>query len=1286
MNPHSESQADTRPEQTFLSGNSEMAKLILSKDWSATPLGPIEDWPQSLRTTVSLCLASNFPINIVWGPQSSQIYNDGYRVVCGDKHPASLGMDYRECWASAWPAIGQPFEQAWMGNTSFLENQRMYLNRNGYLEETFFTFSTSPIRDESGNIGGLFHPVTETTATMLSERRTRVLRDLNAQLGNADTRPDMVRLLVQTLAQFELDLPFVLLYELDEEEGGYRLAGSTGVKAGSALSPALLRPEDEATWPMAALLGGAAAPLQVGGLRSRLGGTPCGPYEEAADTAFAFGVGKPGESGPPLLLMAGASARLPLSETYVGFYDLLAAAVRAALARVEEIETERKRAEMLAAIDRAKTVFFSNVSHEFRTPLTLMLGPLEEALAAQDLDPAQRARLDIANRNAMRLLRLVNSLLDFSRLEAGRIEASFVPADLAAITADLASNFRSACERAGLALEVDCETLGEPVWVDVTMWEKIVLNLLSNAFKFTFEGAIRISLRSAGDMAELSVADTGVGIPAPDLERVFERFHRVEGQAGRSVEGTGIGLSLVRELAQLHGGTVAVASRVGAGTTFTLRLPFGTAHLPSYRLPDGQAAVPVPMPVRGNAADSFVDEALRWLPDASSSSSASPAPAQAALPASQGRIVLADDNADMRAYIQRILSEAGYRVEAHINGRQALDAVRAGPLPDLVLSDVMMPDMDGFALLAALRDDPATAGVVMILLSARAGEEARLEGLNAGADDYMVKPFGARELRARVDGAVSLTRQRRAAAAREQALQLEIEGARSRAALLRSETHATVLFEQTTAGMAESDLDGHLLRVNERYCQIMGRSAEQLVGQHYGMLLHPEDHAANAAQFDRLVRTGAAFEIENRVLRPDGNPVWIAKSVCLIDGAPAQPATVLAVYIDITQRKQAEAELLDASRRKDEFLAMLAHELRNPLAPIRTAAELLGVAQLDRQRIQRTSEVITRQVRHMTGLIDDLLDVSRVTRGLVDIVRTPQDLRQIVANAIEQVRPIVEAQRHELIVELDPAPVRVLGDEKRLVQTFTNLLNNAAKYTPPGGIIRIRGAITSEFVRISVQDTGIGIAPALQPRVFDLFAQAERTPDRAQGGLGLGLALVKSLVELHGGHVACHSAGTGQGSTFTVELPRLNGSAGQVHDAGRAGGEAVRRSPGTLDILVVDDNRDAAAMLALLLEDWGHVVRVEHDALHALDNAARRAPDLAILDIGLPELDGNALARLLRGQPATAGIMLAAVTGYGQEHDRDAALEAGFDLHLVKPVDTARLAAALDTVLRRKAG
>jgi PAS domain S-box-containing protein len=1279
MNKALDRDSGALPEETFLTGGSEMAALILARDWSASPLGPIASWPQSLRTTVSLCLASNFPINIIWGPHNVQIYNDGYRIVCGDKHPAALGMDYTECWASAWPAIGQPFEQACRGETSFLENQRMFLFRNGYLEETFFTFSLSPIRDESGNIGGLFHPVTETTATMLSERRTRALRDLTAQLGGAASRAELYRLLMQALGRFELDLPFVLLYELEQGGSSYRLVDAAGVEAGGAISPALLASEDEGVWPLPALLG-LDAPVRVDRLRARLAGSPCGPYEEAPDTAFALPVYQPGATVPALLLMAGASARLPVDDACAGFYDLLHAAVAAALARVDAAEAERKRAEMLAAIDHAKTVFFSNVSHEFRTPLTLMLAPLEDALQAEDLPPPQRAQLDIAHRNAQRLLRLVNSLLDFSRIEAGRIEAHFTPTDLAPLTADLASNFRSACERAGLALTVDCRPLPTEVVVDAAMWEKIVLNLLSNAFKFTLAGGIEVVLREAGGMAELQVRDSGVGIPAGHIERVFERFHRIEGQAGRSVEGSGIGLSLVREMVQLHGGAITAASEAGRGTTFTVRLPFGAAHLPAQQVFEAPSAGQPQWP---GAVQSHLDEALGWLPDEARTEAGKQAPthAPAQTPAHSGHIVLADDNADMRAYIRRILEEGGYRVEAVGNGRQALDAVRAaaalGALPDLVLSDVMMPELDGFALLDALRADPATGNVVLMLLSARAGEEARLEGLGAGADDYLVKPFGARELRARVDGAVRLGRQRHEAALREQALRVEIETATSRAALQRSQAHTAALFEQTTVGIAEATLDGRLLNVNRRFCEMIGLPREELIGRQGDGFLHPEDAPDNVALFDTLVREGRPYEIENRFVRADGSAFWVGKTVALVRTDPAEPPTVMAVYMDVTQRKEAEAALHESARRKDDFLAMLAHELRNPLAPIRTAAEMMRLTTLDAARMRRTSEIIGRQVRHMTALIDDLLDVSRVTRGLVQIDRTPQELRVIVANAVEQVGPLIASQRHVFTMDIDPAGGRVLGDEKRLVQILTNLLNNAAKYTPPGGAIRLRTEVDPGYVHLIVQDSGIGIAPELRSHIFDLFAQAERTPDRSQGGLGLGLALVKSLVELHGGRVACHSAGVGEGSTFVVMLPRLADDE-PVPEA-EAPAAAPQRAPGLLDIMVVDDNLDAAYMLKILLEQSGHRVRTAHDAHGALEAIAREAPDVALVDIGLPGMDGNALARRLRSLPGGAALTLVAVTGYGQDADRERTREAGFDHHLVKPVDTAELAAIFTT-------
>lgn len=445
-----EFRAAARPQQDWLVGGGEMGKLIRSMDWSRTPLGAIDAWPQSLRTAVSLGLASNFPIALAWGPAHVQIYNDGYWPICGGKHPDSMGQDFSECWASAWPVIGEAFEHALAGQTSYLEDQRMFLDRNGYLEETFFTFSFSPIRDETGGVGGLFHPVTETTGKMVSERRTRALRDLAARTGKARSVEEAFELAAETLADFPLDIPFALFYLVDSEGAEARLASFTGLGPGAPASPPVvpLSPTSVASWPLHEVAR-ARQLVEIGDLGARFPGLACGPYPEPPKTAFALPVTPPGAERPAGIVVAAASPRLPLNEAYRAFFELLGAGVTSAVANACAYEAERKRAEALAEIDRAKSVFFSNVSHEFRTPLTLLLGPLEDALNAEPLTPGQRERLGMAQRNALRLLKLVNTLLDFSRLEAGRIQASYQETDLCRATRELVSLFRSAASARG---------------------------------------------------------------------------------------------------------------------------------------------------------------------------------------------------------------------------------------------------------------------------------------------------------------------------------------------------------------------------------------------------------------------------------------------------------------------------------------------------------------------------------------------------------------------------------------------------------------------------------------------------------------------------------------------------------------------------------------------------------------------------------------------------------------------------------------------------------------------
>jgi PAS domain S-box-containing protein len=493
---------------------------------------------------------------------------------------------------------------------------------------------------------------------------------------------------------------------------------------------------------------------------------------------------------------------------------------------------------------------------------------------------------------------------------------------------------------------------------------------------------------------------------------------------------------------------------------------------------------------------------------------------------------------------------------------------------------------------------------------------------------------------------------------------------------LRAERDSSRTILDTIAeGFMLLDRDWTVLQMNPAGLRIAHMDPAAIVGRsHWDVWPEAVDSEAGR-MYRRVMRDRVAGTAEYRQRMPDGGEIW-----CEVRAYPTAGGGLVSFFSDVTERRRAENKLRAADRRKDEFLAMLAHELRNPLAPISAAADLLRIGRLDEARVRQSSAIIGRQVRHMTSLVDDLLDVSRVTRGLVTLARAPVAARTIVDEAIEQVRPMFETRRQHLAVAIADPDALVLGDKARLVQVLANLLNNAAKYTPEDRRIDVAAKVDGARGRLllSVRDEGIGMEPELTGHVFDLFTQGERSVDRAQGGLGLGLALVKNLVELHGGAVACSSPGLGQGSTFEVALPLMEGaSAPPAAEGGTAGSGASGGERRPLRVLVVDDNVDAAATLGMLLEACGYLVDVEHDSHRALERARRQRPDVALLDIGLPDMDGNELARRLRADAQTAAIVLVAVTGYGQEQDRRAAFAAGFDHHFVKPVDLDELARLL---------
>jgi signal transduction histidine kinase len=1101
-------------------GDSELARRMRDYDWAATDLGSPARWPENLRVAIAICLTSKFPMHILWGPALTLFYNDAYVAFLGrHKHPGALGRSGQDAWSEIWTTIGPVIEHVrTTQQASWSANTPMFFERALPKEEVYVTFSFSPLLGPGG-VDGLFCACNESTEQLVGSRRLETLRLLGSRATTAHTIDGACQMSADVLAKNPRDAPFAAIYVFDDS-GVALLRASTGLPPDHSLPRSIALDDQPSTgWPILTV-----APLQwprviqdVVALGLRV---PARPYPELTRSAVVVSIPSNVADKAAGVLVVGVSPRRVFDSEYESFFELVAGHIGTSIADAQAHEAQLRRSELLAELDRSRTAFFTNVSHEFRTPLTLILGPLESALAQLKSSSREElaGELESVRRNAFRLLRLVNALLDFSRIEAGVARARFEPIDISKTTIDLASTFRSAVEHAGLKFVVRCDAIDEPIFVDRSMYEMVVLNLLSNAFKFTHAGRIEVSLRSTETGIELTVADTGIGIANDQLPRVFERFHRVEDARARTHEGIGIGLALVRELVQRHGGEIGIQSELGSGTRVTVALRKLAAHLPQDQL-----AVDRTKP----GADSvlaFVDEAARW----SQQRRAAPDLQAAADVAARPRVLVVDDNADIRDYLLRVLSDH-WAVGAAENGAAALGMLRKSQF-DLVLSDIMMPECDGREFIQALRSDPALAALPVIVITARAGEEARIEGLELGADDYLTKPFSPREIVARVAAHLNL-----------------------------------------------ASLRGEVL----------------------------------------------------------------------------------------------------SSRAKDDFLAILSHELRNPLAPITTAVSLLRM----RGAVSPEVDVIERQTQHLRRLVDDLLDVAHIEAGKVELQKEYVELGSIVVSAIDLVRSQVEARRQVLNVEVPPLGLAVIGDRLRLAQVLSNLIANAAKYSAPGSPIEIEAVAEGGIARIVVRDRGIGLAPEMRSRVFNLFVQQSQAIDRKIGGLGLGLAIARGLVELHGGSLRAASDGIGRGAELIVELPLANPQRRQPPTVFAA--DSGKDEPASHDrnrVLVVDDNTDTADLLASALSRFGYAVATAYDGIDGLSTAGAFQPDICLLDIGLPFMDGYELARQLRDSAKfPSALRLIAITGYGQAADRQRALEAGFDAHLTKPVDLENLLGLLES-------
>ena len=1080
----------------------EMARLIESFDWSRSPLGPSAQWPQSLKTALNICLRSRFQLAIFWGPELVFLYNDAEREVIGSLHPYALGRPAREVLVDMWETVGPMLHKVLQsGEATWSVDQPLMIDRYGLVEEAFFTWSYSPIPGDDGEIGGVLLVTAENTQRVLAERRLRTLTEMAAEIAGVQTTEQACATAIEILGQNSADIPCAMLYLLDAT-GSASLCASTGTVA----------PPRER--------------FELDEFIRRRGVIQLDSLACFFDTEVVEQLPKSGIILPILgsdlenlvgFLVSGVSDHRRLDTAYRNFFDLVAARIGATIASTRAREQERARLNAIAELDHAKTTFFTNISHEFRTPLTLILGVVDDMLAKTDPEPRDSGyqELSAVRRNGVRLLRLVNALLDFSGVEAGRVRATYQPTDLAAFTKELAGSFRSIMDKAQLTFRVESRTLPEPVYVDPEMWERIVLNLLSNAFKYTLHGEVVVELSRAENCAQLVVQDTGIGIQPDELPRIFERFHRVEDARGRTHEGTGIGLALVQELVKLHGGSIRAESNPGEGTTFVVSIPFGRKHLPPERVREDRSQAHA-----GLATGGYAEEAQRWLLGIESVDTSSrfgtPAPSSAG---DRPVILVADDNADMRDYLQSLLSDR-YTVETVPDGEQALTAIERRK-PALVLADVMMPRLDGFGLLRRLRADPETRSIPVIMVSARAGKDEIVEGMEQSADDYLAKPFNSRELLARVQSHIGLARIRREAAESERKLRAEADSQR---ALLE-----TVLNQMPAGVVIARAPSGEVLLANNQATQILQRSVGELrnVEEYSQYQIFRLDGRPYSTQEQPLARSVLHGEVvmgeELRYLRPDGTfRVLFTNSAPVRDETGAVVASVV-TFQDITDLRLAQEELL---RQSNDVI----HDL---------AGKLITAQEEERRRIARDlhDDVAQRiallsnklQILHGslpagTAAAEELSDVQK------EIGQAAENLR-LISHQLHSSKLILGLPRalsgycrefsHQRGIKVEftqKGSISPLPDPVPLVmfRVLQEALHNVARHSGASQV-EVSLTIEGDEIRLRVKDRGKGFDPL---QISD----------------GLGLISMRERLRLVGGKIKLSSA-PGLGTEIEAAAP-----------------------------------------------------------------------------------------------------------------------------------------------------
>jgi len=1248
----------------FLSGGGEMGERIRNFDWAKTPLGPPEKWEQSLKTCVRIMLASSQPIWIGWGSTLIKLYNDPYKAIVGGKHPEALGSPASVVWRAIWNDIGPMLKRVMeYDEGTFVESQLLIMERNNYPEETYYTFSYTPIPGDQGGTAGMICANSDDTARIINERALQTLRDIG-KLSYEESTDKIYSRAARVLFENKKDFPFALFYEVSPAHDEARAVAWAGMREDYRAFPEVI--SIRTSTPDTAHIYDAIHRREViiTDNHGEISYVPQGAWHIPPKQFLYIPLSLSNDMLPAAILMIGLNPFRKYDNAYQQFIQLLIDQLSLEIKNMHALEVERKRAEALAEIDKAKTVFFNNISHEFRTPLTLMLGPLEELmnLPESEISRQNQFNIETTHRNAHRLLKLVNTLLDFSRVESGQQVANFTHVDLSSYTKNLASSFRSVIEKAGMKFHVETKKIDQPVFVDKVMWEKIVFNLLSNAFKYTLTGSIHVQLFQDENHVILEVADTGVGIPEKELPHMFERFHRVKEVVGRSFEGTGIGLSMIKELAHLHGGTITVTSKQGEGSTFRVSIPTGHDHLQSSQIDNSESTDDI-------ISNQYVEEARTLLQE-----SVPRDPSYSNSDKKKEIILVVDDNADMREYIRTLLQKQ-YQVVLAVNGKDAIDKL-AVVTPTLILSDVMMPIMDGIELLREIKKNPRTERIPVVLLSARAGEESRIEGFEIGADDYLIKPFSAKELLARIRAQVkiTITRQHTENQLRNLFLQAPVAIAIFRGPqhvvevanekmldlwgksadqvinkpvfegvpevsrqgfeelldsvyttgkrFVAAELPATVsrrhsietiyvkfvyeaLYEENgsiSGVMALADditqqvVSRKKIEESEQLFRVLTEALPQLVWQtdekgnsqfaskrwkeytgvmpnnldQWAHVIHPDDLEANTAVWTQSLATGDPYKCDVRLkahsgeyrwFRVTGEPIYddtnrIIKWVGAFNDIHAEKSFSEELQKQVNNRTrelananyalaEKNSELEKMNNELQSFNYISSHDLQEPLRKIQTFASRIFDVENENLSARGKGYLVRMQdaAKRMRQLIDDLLAYSRTSSAERLFVTT--DLKKIVEEVIFEFND--ELKQRKANIEIDiTCHFEIIPFQFR--QLMSNLVGNAIKFSRDNVPLRIKisckiqpGSQLNEmkltadqsYAQITISDNGIGFEPEFNHKIFELF---QRLNPSSYRGTGIGLAIVKKIVQNHHGIITAHGQ-LNAGATFTIYIP-----------------------------------------------------------------------------------------------------------------------------------------------------